>query len=164
MCVYVCVYLLFSLLLFFSFSYFLFPPLEFRGFHVRFQDIARGGVRLVRSNYTQEFAQNTATVFDECYGLANTQQRKNKDIPEGGSKGIILLNLAHQDKGRVAFQKFVDALMDLLLPHDSVVDHLGKREILFLGPDEGTADYMDWASLHAKARGCVFQGRMIRIL
>lgn len=126
---------------------------EFRGFHVRFQDIARGGVRLVRSQFSQDFASNVASVFDECYGLANTQQRKNKDIPEGGSKGIVLLNLAHQDKGRVAFQKFVDGLLDLLLPCDRIVDHLGRREILFLGPDEGTADFMDWASLHAKSRG-----------
>lgn len=126
---------------------------EFRGFHVRFQDIARGGVRLVRSQFSQDFASNVASVFDECYGLANTQQRKNKDIPEGGSKGIVLLNLAHQDKGRVAFQKFVDGLLDLLLPCDRVVDHLGRREIIFLGPDEGTADFMDWASLHAKSRG-----------
>ncbi len=136
-----------------SFHHFNLTAPEFRGFHVRFQDIARGGMRLVRSNYSQEFAHNTASVFDECYGLANTQHRKNKDIPEGGSKGIILLNLAHQDKGRVAFQKFVDGLLDLLLPNEKVVDHFGRREILFLGPDEGTADFMDWASLHAKSRG-----------
>ena len=30
-------------------------------------------------------------VFSECYNLAYTQQKKNKDIPEGGSKGIIFL-------------------------------------------------------------------------
>lgn len=34
-----------------------------------------------------------------------------------------------------------------------MVDRLGKPELLFFGPDEGTADYMDWAALHAKARG-----------
>ena len=28
--------------------------------------------------------------FDENYGLASTQSLKNKDIPEGGSKGTIL--------------------------------------------------------------------------
>lgn len=85
--------------------------------------------------------------------LASTQQRKNKDIPEGGSKGVILLNLAHQDKGRVAFEQFVDSLLDLLLPSAHIRDHYHQPELLFLGPDEGTADFMDWASLHARARG-----------
>lgn len=82
----------------------------------------------------------------------STQQRKNKDIPEGGSKGIVLLNLAHQDKTTVAFQKYIDALLDLMLP--VVDDDVGKteEELLFLGPDEGTADYMDWASAYAHTR------------
>ncbi len=39
---------------------------------------------------------NIGSMFEECYNLALTQQRKNKDIPEGGSKGVVLLNLAHQ--------------------------------------------------------------------
>jgi glutamate dehydrogenase len=39
------------------------------------------------------------------YNLASTQHKKNKDIPEGGSKGVILLNFAHQDKDRIAFEK-----------------------------------------------------------
>jgi len=30
-------------------------------------------------------------VFSECYNLAYTQQKKNKDIPEGGSKAILFL-------------------------------------------------------------------------
>lgn len=28
----------------------------------------------------------------------------------------------------------------------------GKPEILFFGPDEGTADMMDWASQYARSR------------
>ncbi len=44
----------------------------------------------------QAFAANLGSMFEENYNLAFTQQRKNKDIPEGGSKGVILLNLAHQ--------------------------------------------------------------------
>jgi hypothetical protein len=36
------------------------------------------------------------------------------------------------------------------------VDHYGTEEILFLGPDEGTADVMDWASQRAKERGASF--------
>lgn len=73
---------------------------EFRGFHVRFADVARGGIRLVRSRFVQEFVTNLAGVFDEAYNLASTQQRKNKDIPEGGSKGVVLLNFAHQVRQR----------------------------------------------------------------
>lgn len=126
---------------------------EFRGFHIRFRDVARGGIRIVRSRNTQDFVNNVATMFDECYNLANTQQRKNKDIPEGGSKGVILLNLAHQTKMQVAFRKYVDSLLDLMLPTERCRDHYGKEELLFLGPDENTADFMDWASLHARKRG-----------
>ncbi|DAZ97165.1 TPA: hypothetical protein N0F65_004015 [Lagenidium giganteum] len=121
---------------------------EFRGFHVRFLDIARGGIRMIRSSHAQVYLNNASSLFDECYGLASTQQRKNKDIPEGGSKGVVLLNQAHQDKADVAFRKYIDALLDIMLMKGD-----GPEDILFLGPDEGTAHLMDWASSHAKKRG-----------
>jgi len=129
---------------------------EFRGFHVRFVDIARGGIRIIRSANSSSFSINVSTLFEENYNLAFTQQKKNKDIPEGGSKGTILLSLDHQDKAFVAFRKYIDALLDLLLPSNEIVDYYGKNEILFMGPDEGTADFMNWASLHAKKRGYAF--------
>ncbi|CCI46082.1 unnamed protein product [Albugo candida] len=121
---------------------------EFRGFHVRFSDIARGGIRMIRSSHAQVYLNNVSSLFDECYSLASTQQRKNKDIPEGGSKGVILLNQAHQDKADIAFQKYIDALLSIMLQKIN-----GEEELLFLGPDEGTAHMMDWASLYAKKRG-----------
>lgn len=126
---------------------------EFRGFNIKFDAVARGGIRLIRSRDKQMFVRNSETLFDENYNLSYTQQKKNKDIPEGGSKGTILLSLDHQDKGRIAFSKYIDALIDILLPSPEVVDYLGDEELLFCGPDEGTADMMDWASLHAKSRG-----------
>ncbi|KAL1306631.1 hypothetical protein AAFC00_005309 [Neodothiora populina] len=132
---------------------------EFRGFHLRFRDIARGGIRIVKSRSQEAYAINARSVFDENYNLANTQQRKNKDIPEGGSKGVILLDVNHQDKATVSFQKYIDSIMDLLLPptspgiKDPIVDLHGKEEILFMGPDENTADLVDWATEHARARG-----------
>mmetsp|Transcript_8269 Transcript_8269/g.34732 ORF Transcript_8269/g.34732 Transcript_8269/m.34732 type:complete len:1010 (-) Transcript_8269:63-3092(-) len=130
---------------------------EFRGFHIRFSDIARGGIRVIRSANPAAFAMNVSTLFDENYNLALTQQRKNKDIPEGGSKGTILLSVEHQDKARLAFKKYVDAVLDLLLlPHAEVRDLYQKEELLFLGPDEGTADFMNWASEHAKSRNYAF--------
>eukprot|EP00049_Salpingoeca_infusionum_P013465 m.251585 g.251585 ORF g.251585 m.251585 type:complete len:1014 (-) comp15456_c0_seq2:420-3461(-) len=137
------------------FAVFFFVGAEFRGFHVRFRDIARGGVRMVRSRFRQAFASNLASLFEECYNLANTQQRKNKDIPEAGSKGVILLGSSHQDQAEVAFRKYVDSLLDLLLSQEDerIVDHYKQEELVFLGPDEGTAEYMDWASKHARVRG-----------
>ncbi|KAI9349778.1 Glutamate/Leucine/Phenylalanine/Valine dehydrogenase-domain-containing protein [Obelidium mucronatum] len=131
---------------------------EFRGFHLRFRDIARGGIRVVKSRNREAYSINLRSLFDENYGLANTQQRKNKDIPEGGSKGTILLDAQHQDNPKRAFEKYVDAILDLVVPApgSTMVDKYGKPEILFFGPDENTADFMDWASLHAKKRGAGF--------
>jgi glutamate dehydrogenase len=132
---------------------------EFRGFHLRFRDIARGGIRIVKSRSQEAYSINARSLFDENYNLANTQQRKNKDIPEGGSKGVVLLDFAHQDKARGAFEKYIDSIIDLLLPptspgiKDPIVDLHGKEEILFMGPDENTADLVDWATGHARDRG-----------
>ncbi len=129
---------------------------EFRGFHIRFRDIARGGIRIVRSPNLQTYMNNSDLIFDENYGLAWTQQRKNKDLAEGGSKGTILLNWGSMEKGTACFKKYVDGLLDLMLPDETIVDHYGKPVILFLGPDEGTADLMEWAALRAKGRSYAF--------
>lgn len=132
---------------------------ESRGFHLRFKDIARGGIRIVKSRSKEAYQINARNLFDENYGLASTQQRKNKDIPEGGSKGVILLDPKQQDRHREAFEKYIDSILDLLLKAETpgiknpIVDLYGKEEILFMGPDENTADLVDWATEHARARG-----------
>ncbi|MFC1744665.1 NAD-glutamate dehydrogenase domain-containing protein [Candidatus Riflebacteria bacterium] len=126
---------------------------EFMGFHIRFRDIARGGIRLIMSRTTEIYNRNLETLFTENYALAATQQKKNKDIPEGGSKGTILLDYRHQDKGHLAFQKYISALTDLLINSPELMDYYGREEFLFLGPDEGTADFMSWAVDYAIARG-----------
>ena len=132
---------------------------EARGFHLRFRDIARGGIRIVKSRNLEAYSINVRSLFDENYGLANTQQRKNKDIPEGGSKGVILLDAHQQDSGQIAFEKYIDSIIDLLLPatspgiKDPIVDLYGKPEMLFMGPDEHTADLVNWATEHARNRG-----------
>lgn len=144
------------------FAMFLVMGSEFRGFHIRFRDIARGGIRIIKSRNRETYSINLRTLFDENYALASTQQRKNKDIPEGGSKGTILLDSDQQDKAQVAFEKYIDAIIDLLIVgqtpgiKEKIVDHYGQQEILFFGPDEGTADFMDWASRHARRRGVPF--------
>ncbi len=72
------------------------------------------------------------------------------------------MDVDQQDKPLVAFEKYVDSILDLLIDgetigiKDKLVDLTDKPEILFFGPDEGTADYMDWASSHAKRRGASF--------
>jgi glutamate dehydrogenase len=129
---------------------------EFRGFHIRFRDIARGGIRIVRSSNIQTYLANSDFIFDENYNLALTQQSKNKDLPEGGSKGTILLNWGFMDKSESSFKKYLDGLLDLMLPDPNIVDYYGQEVLLFLGPDEGTAELMEWAARRAKARGYAF--------
>lgn len=55
---------------------------RFDGYHVRFRDIARGGMRLVTPSSSEQYALESAHQYDECYGLGYAQQMKNKDIPE----------------------------------------------------------------------------------
>ncbi|KAI8416865.1 hypothetical protein FOFC_03178 [Fusarium oxysporum] len=132
---------------------------ESRGFHIRFKDISRGGIRIVKSRSKEAYSINARKLFDENYNLASTQQRKNKDIPEGGSKGVILLDPEEQDRAREAFEKYIDSILDLLLPAQTpgiknpLVDLYGKEEILFMDPDENTTDLADWATEHARVRG-----------
>ncbi|KAI5457718.1 NAD+ dependent glutamate dehydrogenase [Mariannaea sp. PMI_226] len=141
------------------FGMFLVISSESRGFHLRFKDISRGGIRIVKSRSKEAYSINARNLFDENYGLASTQQRKNKDIPEGGSKGVILLDPKQQNRAREAFEKYIDSILDLLLPAQTpgiknpLVDLYGKEEILFMGPDENTADLVDWATEHARSRG-----------
>jgi len=134
------------------FGLFFFVGREFMGFHIRFRDIARGGIRIVKSRHQSQYKQNLNTIFLENYNLAGTQQKKNKDIPEGGAKGTLLLHLGNQEEERSAFISYIDSLLDLLLPEKDVLDREGKKDILFLGPDERTAELMNWAALYARKR------------
>lgn len=72
------------------YAIFFFKGMHFIGFHIRFKDLSRGGLRTVYPD-PEHLAQERNNVFTECYQLAYTQHKKNKDIPEGGSKGIIFL-------------------------------------------------------------------------
>ncbi len=66
---------------------------HFIAFHIRFKDLSRGGLRTVISEKSEQLIAEKNNVFAECYNLAHTQHKKNKDIPEGGSKAVILLEL-----------------------------------------------------------------------
>ncbi|KAF8820818.1 glutamate/leucine/phenylalanine/valine dehydrogenase family protein, partial [Cardiosporidium cionae] len=135
----------------------LFVALDFVGFHVRFSDVARGGIRVVRSFTKQMYELNRQTAFDEVYKLGSTQHYKNKDLPEGGSKGVILLNKtdtlhAAENLTQAAFMTYTDGMLDLLLEDSRILDRLGHSEVCFLGPDENTGrgELMDWAAEHAR--------------
>ncbi|QVL57403.1 MAG: NAD-glutamate dehydrogenase [Simkaniaceae bacterium] len=65
--------------------------MHFIGFHIRFKDLSRGGLRTVFPQRYEQMIAERNNVFLECYNLAYTQQKKNKDIPEGGAKGVIFL-------------------------------------------------------------------------
>jgi len=128
------------------------------GFHIRFRDTARGGLRLVPARSQAAFELESARLFDECAALARTQQDKNKDIPEGGAKAVLLLGPRADPE--VALRAMIDAFLDLLVTDGErpvgpmVADHLGRREIIFLGPDENiTPERIDWIVARAARRG-----------
>ena len=84
----------------------------FDGVHVRFRDVARGGMRLVPTRNQEHYLFNSLRVFEEAWRLASAQQLKNKDIAEGGAKAVVVVKpgVDHQKAGR----DFVDGLLDLV--------------------------------------------------
>ncbi len=73
------------------YAIFFIKGMHFFGYHIRFKDLARGGLRTVFPQQTERMVAERNTIFTECYNLAYTQHLKNKDIPEGGAKGLIFL-------------------------------------------------------------------------
>eukprot|EP00494_Astrolonche_serrata_P025159 UN25420 len=63
--------------------------------------------------------------YDECYGLAFAQNLKNKDIAEGGSKGVLLVRIPakyaerQQMVLRKAVKAGVDGIIDLISQEES---------------------------------------------
>ncbi|MDD5728366.1 MAG: NAD-glutamate dehydrogenase [Victivallales bacterium] len=142
------------------------------GFQVRFADIARGGWRTVipqnssnvlEQNDAYEFAKDE--IFREVFVLAHTQHLKNKDIYEGGSKMITLLNPAGEGSSQAIMfetQRSICAAFVSLINYDkygklrdkNIVDYLGRKEIIEIGPDEKMLDLMiDWISSYAAKVG-----------
>jgi glutamate dehydrogenase len=127
----------------------------FDGFHVRFRNVARGGMRLVPTRNTEHYLFEGARVFEEAWRLATAQQLKNKDIAEGGSKAVVVCK---PDSVPVRVGRdFVDGLLDLVtdVPGTTAndldsIDH----EYLYLGPDENvTNELIDWIVHRSAERG-----------
>jgi len=129
---------------------------DFNGFHVRFRDIARGGVRAIFPRGVEQYSREQERLYDEAYNLAFAQQLKNKDIPEGGSKAALLIH----PRGRISrsVKAFVDSLLDLITPEEKtasrVVDRLHHDELIYLGPDENiTPELIEWIVDRGQRRG-----------
>jgi glutamate dehydrogenase len=137
---------------------------RFNGYHVRFRDISRGGLRLIAPANSEQLALESARQYDECYGLAFAQQLKNKDIPEGGSKAVCLIDtndLVHGSRDfvmRKSVKAFTDSILDLVVQtketKSDIVDYYGKPEVLYLGPDENVnPEDINWIVQQAARRG-----------
>lgn len=123
------------------------------GTHLRAADIARGGLRLIRvsrANYDTEL--DNAVLLNYALG-PKAQRLKHKDICESGSKGVVIPRPEYAGYSKEALNDYTEGIMDLILQDNSIVDYYGKPEMVFFGPDEGTAPLMDDIAYHAKAKG-----------
>ncbi|MGA7277075.1 MAG: NAD-glutamate dehydrogenase domain-containing protein [Desulfocapsaceae bacterium] len=126
------------------------------GTHMRAADIARGGLRLIRvsrSNYDTEL--DNAVLLNYALG-PKAQRLKHKDICESGSKGVVIPLPQYGGYRKEALNDYTVGIMDLMLPDDAVIDYYGKPEMIFFGPDEGTAQLMDDVAYHARDKGYLF--------
>jgi glutamate dehydrogenase len=121
----------------------------FAGFHVAFTNHARGGLRTVLPRNALRYQVARRGLLKECYDLATTQDSKNKDIPEGGAKGIILTQLGQAQ--RPCQRAFVREFIALMIARESPELAPDMPELkpggstLFLGPDENmTNDMIVW--------------------
>jgi glutamate dehydrogenase len=128
------------------------------GYHIGFSDIARGGWRTVIARSPDDFATGADTLFRETFVLAHTQHFKNKDIYEGGSKLVVLLDASDLRRERERDQEtwrlfklqygIANAFLDIFVTrdgkasHPALVDYYGEDEPIELGPDENMQDSM----------------------
>ena len=128
------------------------------GYHVGFSEIARGGWRTVIARSQDDLVTAANSLFRETYVLAHTQHAKNKDIYEGGSKMVVLLDAAdlrranEQTAETIRLYKLqsgiISAFLDLFVTragvavHPEVVDYYRRDEPIELGPDENMHDVM----------------------
>lgn len=127
------------------------------GYHIGFSDIARGGWRTVIARSKDDYVTNAETLFRENFVLAHTQHLKNKDIYEGGSKLVTLLNtsdLTSKDQTMETWRLYklqygiTNAFLDIFVTtqgvasHPAIVDYYRQEEAIELGPDENMHDEM----------------------
>lgn len=128
-----------------------------QGYHIGFSDIARGGWRTVIARNADDGVTAANNLFREAYVLASTQHLKNKDIYEGGSKMVVMLDAAdlsaagdERETCRLYKLQYgiANAFLDLFITRDGrvtdprIVDYYGDDEPIELGPDENMHDGM----------------------
>jgi len=125
------------------------------GYHIGFSDIARGGWRTIITRSREEYLDAAGTLFREACQLAQTQHLKNKDIYEGGSKLVVVLDAANMEARDLSNQRlyklqfgFLNAFLDIFVTEGGrardprVVDYYGEDEPIELGPDENLHNFM----------------------
>jgi glutamate dehydrogenase len=125
------------------------------GYHIGFSDIARGGWRTIFTRTRDDYVTVANTLFRENYVLAHTQHLKNKDIYEGGSKMVVVINAPDLQTTERMNQRlykvqyaFINAFLDIFVTEQGkekdprVVDYYGEDEPIELGPDENMHDSM----------------------
>ncbi|WP_020675042.1 NAD-glutamate dehydrogenase domain-containing protein [Geopsychrobacter electrodiphilus] len=125
------------------------------GYHIGFSDIARGGWRTLITQGRDDYVTAANTLFRENYVLAHTQHLKNKDIYEGGSKLVAVLDAGGEDDAERIRQRlyklqygFINAFLDIFVTENGVakdprvVDYYRDDEPIELGPDENMHDSM----------------------
>lgn len=85
---------------------------------------------LADASETRTWAQlelESGRLYEEAKHLAESQQLKDKDIPEGGAKAVLLLDPGADPT--LALKSAVDGLLDLLVPGDEAHTLLRKEGI-----------------------------------
>ncbi len=145
------------------------------GYHFGFSDIARGGFRTIIARSKDDFETAMDTIFKEAMVLAHTQQLKNKDIYQGGSKLAVVMRAfdVHERKREInrlynLQRGIINAFLDIFVtkngkPVDpNVVDYYGEDEPIELGPDENMHDSMiEYIAARAKERGYILGSGVI---
>jgi glutamate dehydrogenase len=108
--------------------------MHFLAFHIRFKDLARGGVRTVYPDLIEHMVAERNNIFTECYNLAWTQHKKNKDIPEAGAKGVIFIKpFAKIDlESQILRKELERAKIDAQLIENKIAAYRQEQKIEYL--------------------------------
>jgi glutamate dehydrogenase len=142
-----------------KFELFVYSP-RFEGVHLRFADVARGGLRW--SDRREDFR-------TEVLGLAKAQEVKNSVIVPSGAKGGFVCKRLPDPADREAYQlevlacyrMFISAMLDVtdnlvagrVVGPSRVVRHDSDDPYLVVAADKGTATFSDTANEIATSRG-----------
>lgn len=142
------------------FAFHVLEPMAEQGFELRQVQFFQAACEFAHQvlspggQHLHSFQRISAAVLDNP-GQARAQHLKNKDIPEGGAKAVIVLG--PRAEADLALKATVDALLDLARAGEQGAfgsDYLDRDEMLFLGPDERIEPrHIEWIVDRAARRG-----------